>query len=151
PWVLPRYFISGVDMVLQSTREGRPAFLLGQVSDTGWWYYFPVAFALKTTIPFLLTSIGGLVWAVIEIVKRKRFVLLYAVLPSLLYLGLTMTSHLNIGVRHLLPMFPFVAVTGAGFIATLIDLALQRDRRLGAALAVVLLAPSLAIAAITFP
>lgn len=150
-WLMPRYFVYGVDMVLQSSREGRPAFLLGQVSETGWWYYFPVAFALKTTIPFLVASIGGLIWTVIEIVKRKRFVLLYALLPTVLYLGLTMTSHLNIGVRHLLPMFPFVAVTGAGFLAALIDLGMQRDRRLGVALAVVLLAPSLAIAILSFP
>jgi hypothetical protein len=150
-WLLPRYFVYGVDMVLQSTREGRPAFLLGQVSETGWWYYFPVAFALKTTIPFLVASLGGLTSAVNEIVTRKRFVVLYAVLPSVLYLGLTMTSHLNIGIRHLLPMFPFVAVTGAGFLAALIDLGMQRDRRLGVTLAFVLLVPSLAIAVLTFP
>src|SRR5262249_32410630 len=75
----------------------------------------------------------------------------YAVLPSVLYLGLTMTSHLDIGVRHLLPMFPFVAVTGAGFITRLIELALQRDRRLAVALAVLLFVPSLAIAILTFP
>ena len=151
PWLLPRYFIYGVDMVRQATREGRPAFLLGQVSDTGWWYYFPVAFALKTTIPFLLTSIGGLVWATVEVIRHKRFVLLYALLPSLLYLAATMASHLNIGVRHLLPMFPFVAVAGAGFVTTLINLAAQRDRRLSLTLAILLLAPSLAIAILTFP
>jgi len=151
PWLLPRYFVYGVDMVREATSEGRPAFLLGRVSETGWWYYFPIAFALKTTIPFLLASIGGLVWAVIEMIKRKRFVLLYALVPSVLYLGLTLTSHLDIGVRHLLPMFPFVAITGAGFLATLIDLAKQHDRRLGVALAIVLLGPSLAIAIVTFP
>ena len=125
--------------------------MLGQVSDTGWWYYFPIAFALKTTIPFLLASIGGLVWAVIEVIKRKRFVLLYTLLPSVLYLGFTLTSHLDIGVRHLLPMFPFVAITGAGFLAMLINLAKQCDKRLGIALAIVLLGPSLAIAIVTFP
>src|SRR5262249_28683556 len=72
-------------------------------------------------------------------------------LPSVLYLGLTMTSHLNIGVRHLLPMFPFVAVTGAGFLAMLIDLGMQRNRRLGVVLAVVLVGPRCGIADLTFP
>jgi hypothetical protein len=151
PPLLPRYFVYGVHMVVQDTREGRPAFLLGQVSDTGWWYYFPVAFALKTTIPFLVTSIGGLVWAVIQVFRGKRYVLLYALLPGVLYLGLTMTSHLNIGVRHLLPMFPFVAVTGAALVAALVEAGTRRSRVLGVSCALVLLAPSLAIAISTFP
>ena len=151
PPMLPHYFVYGIDMVVQDSREGRPAFLLGQVSDTGWWYYFPVAFALKTTIPFLLTSICGTVWAVFHVLKRKRYVLLYAVLPGLLYLALTMTSHLNIGVRHLLPMFPFVAITGAGFISAVAEFGWKRSRGLGIALAVVALMPCLASAISTFP
>jgi hypothetical protein len=41
--------------------QPKAAYLLGQVSDRGWWYYFPVALALKTTIPLLLlTAVGFL-------------------------------------------------------------------------------------------
>lgn len=149
--LLPRYFVSGIDMVVQDSREGRPAFLLGQISDTGWWYYFPVAFALKTTIPFLLASIGGLVWAVYQVLARKRYVVLYILLPGIFYLALTMTSHLNIGVRHLLPMFPFAAIAGAGFIAAVVKIGLKRDRRLGVALVAITLVPLLVIAVSAFP
>jgi Dolichyl-phosphate-mannose-protein mannosyltransferase len=151
PPVLPRYFVYGIDMVVQDSREGRPAFLLGQVSDTGWWYYFPVAFVLKTTIPFLLASICGAVWAVYQVLRRKHYVVLYVVLPGVLYLALTMTSHLNIGVRHLLPMFPFAAIIGAGVISALVELGLRRGRALGIALAVIALIPALAIAITIFP
>ena len=151
PPLLPRYFVYGIDMVVQDSREGRPAFLLGQVSETGWWYYFPVAFALKTTIPFLLASIGGFVWSVFQVLSQKRYVLLYAVVPAVLYLALTMTSHLNIGVRHLLPMFPFVAINGAGFISSVVDFGLRRSRVLAVALASLILVPCLVIAIFTFP
>ena len=151
PPLLPRYFVYGIDMVVQDSREGRPAFLLGQVSETGWWYYFPVAFALKTTIPFLFASIGGLVWSVFQVLRHKRYVLLYALLPALLYLALTMTSHLNIGVRHLLPMFPFVAISGAGLIASLVDFGLKRSRVLALVLACLAVIPCLGIAIVTFP
>jgi len=151
PPMLPRYFVYGIDMVVQDSREGRPAFLLGHVSDTGWWYYFPVAFALKTTIPFLLASICGLVWAVVEVLKNKRYLVLYVLLPGILYLALTMISHLNIGVRHLLPMFPFVAITGAGFISALVAFGLKRKRSLGVAIAVIVLAPCLLIPIFSFP
>jgi len=151
PPLLPRYFVFGIDMVVQDSREGRPAFLLGQVSDTGWWYYFPVAFVLKTTIPFLFTSIFGFVWSVFQVLRHKRYVLLYAVLPALLYLALTMTSHLNISVRHLLPMFPFVAITGAGLIFSVVDFGLKRGRVLAITLAFLALTPCLVTAVLTFP
>jgi 4-amino-4-deoxy-L-arabinose transferase-like glycosyltransferase len=151
PPLLPRYFVYGIDMVVQDSRDGRAAFLLGQVSDTGWRYYFPVAFALKTTIPFLISSICGLVWGVYQAVRQKRYAVLYAVLPGVLYLGLTMTSHLNIGVRHLLPMFPFVAIVGAGFISTAIEFALKRGRARAVAIAVLAVLPVLLIAISTFP
>ena len=153
PALLPRYFLYGIDMVVQDSRDGRPAFLLGAVSDTGWWYYFPIAFALKTTIPFLLGSVGGLFQAIFWLFRQKRFVLLYAVAPAVLYLALAMTSHLNIGVRHLLPMFPFVVILGAGLISTLVTsvLPLKRGGLLAIAIAVLVLGPSLAIAISTFP
>jgi dolichyl-phosphate-mannose-protein mannosyltransferase len=151
PPLLPRYFVYGIDMVVQDSRDGRPAFLLGQISDTGWWYYFPVAFVLKTTIPFLLTSIGGLVWAVYQVLKCKRYVTLYVLLPGIFYLALTMTSHLNIGVRHLLPMFPYAAIAGARFIYAVVEFGLRRSRSLGVAFAVIALVPGLAIAVLAFP
>jgi hypothetical protein len=151
PPLLPRYFVYGIDMVVQDSRDGRPTFLLGQVSDTGWWYYFPVVFTLKTTIPFLITSIGGLLWAAFQVLRRKRYVLLYATLPAVLYLALAMSSHLNIGVRHLLPMFPFAAIVGAGFISALIEAAFKRSRLVGIAFAVLVLLPSLIIYFLTFP
>jgi 4-amino-4-deoxy-L-arabinose transferase-like glycosyltransferase len=125
PPLVPKYFVYGIDLVVYDTREGRPAFLLGQVSPKGWWYYFPVAFALKTTIPFLITSVCGMAWALFQVLKRKHSGLLYLVLPALLYLVLSMTSHLDIGVRHLLPMFPFVAITGAGFISAAVEFGIR--------------------------
>ena len=151
PPLLPRYFVYGIDMVVQDSRDGRPAFLLGQISDSGWWYYFPIVFTLKTTIPFFITSIGGLMWAAFQVLRRKRYVLLYAILPAILYLALAMSSHLNIGVRHLLPMFPFVAITGAGFICALINFTFNRSRLVGIAFAVVVLLPFLIISFLTFP
>jgi hypothetical protein len=151
PPLVPRFFVYGIDMVVQDSREGRPAFLFGQVSDTGWWYYFPIAFVLKTTIPFLLASIGGFGWALMKVFRRKRYVLLYVLLPGVFYLALTMTSHLNIGVRHLLPMFPFAAIAGAGFIVALLEFGVTRAKSLGLALAVLALVPALAIAVSTFP
>jgi len=156
PPLLPRYFVYGIDMVVSDSRQGRPAFLLGAVSAKGWWYYFPVAFVLKTTIPFLLSSVCGLVLALVNVFRSKRYVLLYVVLPGVLYLALAMTSHLNIGVRHALPVFPFAAILGAGFVCAVVEFVLERSglkqrRVLAVALAILALAPPLVIAVSTYP
>jgi 4-amino-4-deoxy-L-arabinose transferase-like glycosyltransferase len=161
PPLLPRYFVHGIELVVHDSREGRRAFLLGQVSDKGWWYYFPIAFALKTTIPFLLTSVCGIVCSLVNVAFRKRYVLLYVLLPPVLYLVLCMTSHLNIGVRHLLPLFPFVAIAGAGFLSAVIEFALRRGTKhklqstkmasMRAAIVVLVLSPNLLIGIFTYP
>ncbi|HSE20632.1 MAG TPA: glycosyltransferase family 39 protein, partial [Pyrinomonadaceae bacterium] len=133
PPLLPKYFVYGINMVVDDSREGRPAFLLGQVSNKGWWYYFPVAFALKTTIPFLMSSVVGISWATFRLLEGRRKDLLYLVLPPLLYLALSMTSHLNIGVRHVLPIFPFLAIAAGGVLAAMIDIQRSPARALATA------------------
>lgn len=51
--------------IYQSLQEhyqlGHPTFLLGQVSSHGWWWYFPVAFMLKTPLPVLLLALYALI------------------------------------------------------------------------------------------
>jgi 4-amino-4-deoxy-L-arabinose transferase-like glycosyltransferase len=152
PLMLPPYFIYGIDMVFQDSRDGRTAFLLGQVSDTGWWYYFPVAIALKTTLLFFITSVSGLMWALVQVIIRKRYVLLYVLLPVICFLGLSMTSHMNIGVRHVLPIFPFLAIASVGVIsaATARIAQYRKDAALGF-LAIVIVLPCLLIAISSYP
>ena len=83
PVLLPKYYLYGMDMVVNDVRTGRPAFLFGQVSDHGWWYYFPAAFVLKTSIPFLLLTFAGIAWTLWKTVRRRWFDGLYLLLPSL--------------------------------------------------------------------
>ena len=52
-------FIAGVETFFLHGSTGHPTFLLGTPSNRGWWYYFPVALAVKTPIPLLLLSIVG--------------------------------------------------------------------------------------------
>ena len=59
-YVLPTDFVLGVLWQFWHNRAGHTAGLLGMYSQTGWWYYFPVAFALKATLPFLLLSLAAL-------------------------------------------------------------------------------------------
>ena len=151
PPLLPKYFVYGIDMVVQDSRVGRPAFLFGNVSNKGWWYYFPIAFALKTTLLFLLMAISGMTWAVFQLVRRKRIELLYLALPPILYLGLSMTSHLNIGVRHVLPIVPFLAVAGAAILTSMLDIQKIRRVRLAEIIIMIVVLSSGILAFGTYP
>lgn len=113
---LPTYYVFGLFTVLVHNQDGHETALLGNFGRFGWWYYFPVAFALKTTIPFLLVSIGSLIWATwLSLVERHRKYL-WLILPVVLYLAISMTSHINIGVRHITPIFPFLFVLGGALL-----------------------------------
>ena len=87
--VIPTYYLFGVYKVAIHNHYGHPAFLLGKYSNDGWRYYFPVAFALKTTIPFLLLSVVALAWGIFQIVARRRITLLWLLIPFLIYLGIS--------------------------------------------------------------
>ena len=105
--VVPPYFLFGAFFTFIHNDLGHPGFLLGEYSDHGWRYYFPVAFALKTTIPFLVLtclSFGWAVWCAWRGDKRYLLILL----PIVIYGGSAMFADINIGIRHLLPLFPFL-------------------------------------------
>ena len=94
----------------------RPSFLLGEYSDTGWWYYFPVAIALKAPLALLVLVIAAAAcaWTHPAPGRAQWFVWL----PPALFLALTMTQNINIGHRHVLAIYPFLFVA-ASRVATL--------------------------------
>ncbi len=103
PWLYWR----GLRDVLAHNGEGHEAYLLGQISQKGWWYYFPVAFLVKTP-----TATLALCAASVFYVRRVTAVL---AAPLIVYAALTLGSSLDIGFRHLLPILPFLyVVMGVG-------------------------------------
>jgi len=97
----------GLAKVWGEYSQGYPTFLMGQVSRTGWWYYFPVTFALKTPLPTLMLSVMG----VALIIKQRAWQRSSAVLiPPALSMAAALFSPLAIGYRHILPVLPFAIV-----------------------------------------
>jgi hypothetical protein len=115
----PHTFFSGLETVLAHNEGGHPAYLLGELSDKGWWYYFPVAFGTLTYAALLLAMGLGLGLAVWRARRWKGGVLWLALLlPPVLYFGVSLTSHINIGLRHLLPVYPFLYLLTAAAVVT---------------------------------
>jgi hypothetical protein len=114
--LLPEAYIYGSGLTVQYAAE-RAAFLNGRFSTTGWWYYFPYAFAVKTTIPAMIVGLLALA----ALLTRWRLASLYAGTPLFaliaVYWVFAMASNLNIGHRHLLPIYPALCILagGAGF------------------------------------
>lgn len=90
--------------------RGHPTFFLGHLSQGGWWYYFPVLFAIKTPLPLSISLLGAVVVACRP--PRRRWPSLIVIFP-LSYLAASVVSQINIGYRHILPVLPFVLLTAA--------------------------------------
>jgi len=118
--VIPTYYMFGIYNVALHNRDGHAASLLGMQSDLGWWYYFPVAFAFKTTLPFLLLSVAALLWAAWSLALKRDARFLFPAVALAAYTALSLTSHINIGVRHFLPAYPFLFITGGALLARLL-------------------------------
>jgi 4-amino-4-deoxy-L-arabinose transferase-like glycosyltransferase len=86
-----------------------PAFVDGARSDRGFWYYFVFTFLYKTPLPFILLLALALAWWAGKTVA-VRGAYLFVLLPPLLYFAVALTVSLNIGHRHILPVFPFLIV-----------------------------------------
>lgn len=105
-------FWSGVERIALLSGGGRAAFLLGEFSDEGFWYYFPVLFLVKTPLLTLLAGVSTAVVLLHQTSTRRRA--LFLLIPILFYFAISLTSALNIGYRHLLPILPFLYLLIAG-------------------------------------
>jgi 4-amino-4-deoxy-L-arabinose transferase-like glycosyltransferase len=95
--------------------HARYFFLWGQYSATGWWYYFPVAFVLKTPLPAMLLISAALM----GLRRQSNWPRLAALLlPLLAYLLSTLVSPLDIGYRYFIPALPYLYVLAGRLAAT---------------------------------
>src|SRR5262249_32425150 len=89
----------------------RPGYLLGEVSRNGFLEYFPVIFAVKTPLPVLILLIVSIpLW----VIRRTRMPGLFMLVPVIVYFASAVSSRMNIGVRHILPIYPFLFVLLGG-------------------------------------
>ncbi len=132
--LMPEAYLFGITDIVMISRTGRPTFLLGHDFASGRWFYFPTVFVIKSTLGFLLLL--ALIFAARALWRREyRRELVFLLVPPLLWLAVAMTSKLDLGIRHILPMFPFLIVLAAAVAWTLI-----RKSRAWAVVAVALIA-----------
>ena len=103
----------GVKPFLKHATEGHPAFLLGDRSDVGWWYYYLVALAVKSPLPLLALAVVGGVASVRAARDDERWTALVPLVGVVAVLAVGMRSHVDLGIRLILSIYPFLAVLAA--------------------------------------
>ncbi|KKS38764.1 MAG: hypothetical protein A3G49_04630 [Candidatus Sungbacteria bacterium RIFCSPLOWO2_12_FULL_41_11] len=113
-------FLLGIEMVMQRSSGGNTAYFLGKVSAGGWKHYFPVLYILKEPLALHILTLTALLFATWRVFKGNKslrtlkewihenffeFVSLFFIAFYWLY---SIQSPLNIGIRHVLPTFPFI-------------------------------------------
>ena len=112
--LLPEAYVRGLVFVLDNA-QGRSTFLNGRLSSTGFPHYFLVTFFLKTPIPLLVLLALGLAAAPRAPVRTAAFLWI----PVVVYGLVALTSRLQIGHRHLLPLYPFLFLAAGRAVALL--------------------------------
>ena len=113
--LFPEAWIYGQLFVINHVN--RATYLLGQYSDKGFWLYFPVAFAVKTPLPTLLLIAGVIGLWIYN--RKERSSELFLIVPVVVYFALAVLSRMNIGLRHILPIYPFLFVLIGGTVVHL--------------------------------
>lgn len=108
--IFPESYILGIaDVVATGSRN---TWIFDRNYPTGQWFYFPLAFAVKSSVALLLLLPLGLLFPFFNPEKRRE--VMFLLVPSLLFFAVSLTSGLNIGVRHILPVYPFFVVIAGG-------------------------------------
>jgi 4-amino-4-deoxy-L-arabinose transferase-like glycosyltransferase len=111
------HYLGGLaSVVRQNAVGGGVTFLDGRISTDGFPQYFFVAYAVKSTLAFLAVTIAVLVALLRRRAGLGEEVRLFLVPVAVLFLASIGTTY-NIGIRHLLPVYPFLALFGAALFA----------------------------------
>ena len=100
-------YISGLYHQGGNLVGGHSSYLMGHHSIRGWWYYFPVTFLIKTPLPILLLVIMRLFLLTSVPMVVEEYMI---VLPIIIMMTLACLSKVDIGLRYLLPLYPFLFV-----------------------------------------
>jgi hypothetical protein len=111
--LLPESYLMGLADV-KHMAESYPTFIVGRVHAHGVWYYFPAVILIKTTLGLLALNALALGAALSGKLRERREVV-WLLTPGAVYLLIAMTSGIDIGARHILPLYAMAAIfAGAG-------------------------------------
>lgn len=111
-WVPAGEYGDGLRYVRAHNFFGHQNYLFRKVSREGWWYYYPIVVLLKWPLIILGMGIAGVAvsnrmgWQTRETAVITIFPIAFAIVA--------LFSHIQIGDRHFLPVYPFLLLISGG-------------------------------------
>jgi len=114
-WMIPApSFVKGLSEAWVLNKSAPPAYLFEKHRNGGWWYFFLAEILFKTPLAFLILATIGSV-SLYRQRKHLNWKSLVPVVVIMTILGLTTGVNTNYGLRHVLIIFPLLAiVAGCG-------------------------------------
>jgi hypothetical protein len=107
--IFPESYVLGMaDVIAWGSRN---SWIFGRNYATGQWFYFPLAFAVKSSIALLLLLPLGLVFPFFNPERRRE--MMFLLVPPIIFFAVAMTSSFTTGVRHILLVYGFFIVAAA--------------------------------------
>ena len=130
--------VSGIHQLEVHNAYGESSYLFGEYRDAGWWYFFPVVVGVKTPIGFLILAGCG-IFAILRGFRSSPWQRNLTVIFPVAIMLVCMISKIDLGVRHILPIYPPLAVIGGYAMSEFFVLA-KRTSRTVSVLAIMLAA-----------
>lgn len=108
----PAPFVNGIESLLAKNRIGHAIYLFRPLNNTGVWYFFPVLYVFKTPLLFLFCNA---VSAKLAAPRGQSVERLFPLIAALVVFLISMPSNINLGVRHVMPVYLFLAIP-AGYV-----------------------------------
>lgn len=105
----PEWF-AGIVLLMVHNSFGMKAYMLGEISTTGFWYFYPVGLTLKTPIPSLILGLFGIAGLIKGFRKGINWEVAAAFFIPFTMMISVMSSNINIGIRHIAAVYPLFAV-----------------------------------------
>lgn len=113
----------GIGEVAYHNWTGHISFLLGEVRKDGWWYFYLVALGVKTPLPLLALGLAGIVWMLADSYRKRDWRLASPALALVsIILFVSIFSRINLGVRHILILYPLLVICGAYTVTRLVTM-----------------------------
>ena len=106
---MPVYVAGFAGQHLIQSEKIRKSYLNGEIYAGGKWYYFFEVLLIKTPIPLLIFFIVSL-FASIRTAKKGMLNYLFLLLPIIVFFLIFVPVNFNLGLRHMLPIVPFMFV-----------------------------------------
>jgi len=108
-------YVKAGHQLVEALHKGRPSYLLGQYSTKGFPLYYLATLLFKMPVGLLLMTLAGIVLAFFRSRNGRRSIVEIALwlMPGIFLLSTMIFHSNNLGIRHILLIYPFLIAIGA--------------------------------------